>query len=131
MSLFESLEEPDGPVELVLAGDFFDLLRIAEVPPGETRASATMSRPEYRHLFGALGRFASGPNRTVVYLPGNHDAEAWWNPEIRAELERAGLVHEFALSDSGSFESEADRHLLRARQRVRPVEHDPGLRRPA
>jgi Calcineurin-like phosphoesterase len=108
VALFEALDDHDGPVELVLAGDFFDFLRIAEVPEGETRASVTMSRPEYRELFAALQRFASGGNRTVVYLPGNHDAEAWWNREIRAELERGGLVHEFALSYSAAYESDTD-----------------------
>jgi UDP-2,3-diacylglucosamine pyrophosphatase LpxH len=109
VALFGSLDDHDGPVELVLAGDFFDFLRIAEVPDGETRASATMSRPEYRELFAALQQFASGENRRVVYLPGNHDAEAWWNREIRGELEREGLVHEFALSYSATFESHAER----------------------
>jgi hypothetical protein len=92
----------------VLAGDFFDLLRISGAPQGETRASATIARNEYAEVFAALQRFATGPNRTVVYLPGNHDAEAWWNQDIRAELERCGLVHEFALSYTASFESEAD-----------------------
>jgi UDP-2,3-diacylglucosamine pyrophosphatase LpxH len=110
-ALFESLSLDDhaGPVELVLAGDFFDFLRIAEVPEDQNRASATISKPEYGTLFEALRRFASGPNRTVIYLPGNHDAEAWWNREIRAELERQGLVHEFALSYAASFESEPGR----------------------
>jgi UDP-2,3-diacylglucosamine pyrophosphatase LpxH len=108
-SLFASLDDHLGPVELVLAGDFFDFLRIAEVPEGETRATATMSRHEYRDLFAALRRFASGRDRRVVYLPGNHDAEAWWNREIRAQLERAGLVHEFSLSYCGAFESDPQR----------------------
>jgi UDP-2,3-diacylglucosamine pyrophosphatase LpxH len=108
-SLFESVGQHAGPVELVLAGDFFDFLRIAEVPEGETRASATISRPEYAKLFAALAQLASGADRTVVYLPGNHDAEAWWNQEIRAELDRQGLVHEFALSYAAAFESDAER----------------------
>jgi UDP-2,3-diacylglucosamine pyrophosphatase LpxH len=107
-ALFESLGANAGPVELVLAGDFFDFLRIAEVPAGQNRASATISRPEYRDLFEALRRFAAEQNRTVVYLPGNHDAEAWWNREIRTELERQGLVHEFALSYTATFESARD-----------------------
>jgi hypothetical protein len=108
-ALFDSLDSHSGPVVLVLAGDFFDFLRIADVPPGKNRASATTSRPEYRELFAALRRFATGQSRTVVYMPGNHDAEAWWNPEIRAELEGGGLVHEFALSYAASFESDPDR----------------------
>jgi UDP-2,3-diacylglucosamine pyrophosphatase LpxH len=108
VALFESLGDHPGPVELVLAGDFFDLLRIADVPPGQNRVSATIARPEYRELFAALARLAAGPNQTVVYLPGNHDAEAWWNHEIRADLQRAGLVHEFGLSYTAAFDSEAD-----------------------
>jgi UDP-2,3-diacylglucosamine pyrophosphatase LpxH len=107
-ALFDSLNDHGGPVELVLAGDFFDFLRIANVPAGQNHASATISRPEYRELFAALRRFARGASRTVVYLPGNHDAEAWWNQEIRADLEREGLVHEFALSYSASFEAAPD-----------------------
>jgi len=108
-ALFEALDEVDGPVELVLAGDFFDFLRFANVPEGENRASATMARSEYRGLFAALRRFAAGEARTVIYLPGNHDAEAWWNREIQAELRRAGVVHEFALSYAAVFESDPDR----------------------
>jgi hypothetical protein len=109
VTLLDELDGHPGPVELVLAGDFFDLLRIAEVPEGANRASMTIARPEYRALFDRLRRFAAGKSRTVVYLPGNHDAEMWWNPEIRATLEGEGLVHEFALSYSACFESDPDR----------------------
>jgi hypothetical protein len=98
-------------VELVLAGDFFDFLRIGRVPEGVNRAAATLARPEYRMLFEGLRRFAAGENRRVVYLPGNHDAELWWNPAIRAELERAGLVHAFALSYAAAFAAEPQRLL--------------------
>jgi UDP-2,3-diacylglucosamine pyrophosphatase LpxH len=108
-ALFDALAEHAGPVELVLAGDFFDLLRIADVPAGKNRASATTLRAEYGDLFAALRRLASEPTRNVVYLPGNHDAEVWWNQEIRADLEEAGLVHEFALSYCASFESDPGR----------------------
>jgi Calcineurin-like phosphoesterase len=110
-SLLDELDGHPGPVELVLAGDFFDFLRIAEVPGGDDRASVTIARPEYRGLFERLRRFAAGASRTVVYLPGNHDAEMWWNAGVRATLEREGLVHEFALSYSACFESEPDRIL--------------------
>jgi UDP-2,3-diacylglucosamine pyrophosphatase LpxH len=108
-SLFDALGSHDGPVELVLAGDFFDFLRLGHVPEGENRASATLARPEYRELFDSLRRFAAGQSRRVIYLPGNHDAEAWWNPEIQAELRGQGVVHEFALFYAAAFESEPDR----------------------
>jgi Calcineurin-like phosphoesterase len=108
-ALFDELGAHPAPVELVLAGDFFDFLRIADVADDENRASATIARPEYGELFAALRRFAAGESRRVVYLPGNHDAEAWWNDEIQAELLRQGLVHEFALSYAAGFESEPER----------------------
>jgi UDP-2,3-diacylglucosamine pyrophosphatase LpxH len=108
-ALLDDVDSHPGPVELVLAGDFFDLLRIAEVPDGANRASLTTARPEYSGLFERLRRFAAGESRTVVYLPGNHDAEVWWNPEIRSALEEQGLVHEFALSYTACFMSEPDR----------------------
>jgi UDP-2,3-diacylglucosamine pyrophosphatase LpxH len=107
--LLDDIHAHPGPVELVLAGDFFDFLRIGELAGGGNRAAATIARPEYRELFDGLRRFAAGEARTVVYLPGNHDAEVWWNPEIRATLEREGLVHEFALSYSACFDSDLDR----------------------
>src|SRR5918995_5400384 len=54
--LFEELAERDGPVELILAGDFFDFLQIGEVPAGDDRASLAIDRPEDRDLFPAPGR---------------------------------------------------------------------------
>ena len=107
--LFEELTAGAGPVELVLAGDFFDLLKISDVPAGENRVSVTLSRPEYRGLFSALRAFAAGEDRRVVYLPGNHDAEVWWNLGIRRTLREEGLVHEFALSYAARFVSAADK----------------------
>src|SRR3712207_9446180 len=56
-ALFVELARRDGPVELVLAGDFFDFLQIGEVPERGDRASLTIQRPEYESLFAALGRF--------------------------------------------------------------------------
>lgn len=104
-ALFEELAARDGPVELVLAGDFFDFLKIGAVAAGENRASATISRPEYRGMFSALRDLAGGADRRVVYLPGNHDAEVWWNAEIRETLREERLVDEFDLSYTATFES--------------------------
>ena len=108
-ALFEELAALDGPTELVLAGDFFDFLEIGEEPTGGDRAAATVARPEYRAMFAALRRFAAGAGRRVVYLPGNHDAEVWWNPAIRETLRREGLVDEFALSYAACFASQPER----------------------
>src|ERR671916_2165281 len=93
-ALFEELTAREGPVELILAGDFFDFLQIGKVPEGEDRASLTMDRPEYRDLFAALGRFGDAEGKRVIYLPGNHAAESFWNPEIQKTMRRRGVVGE-------------------------------------
>src|ERR671916_2811063 len=82
-ALFDELAEREVPVELILAGDFFDFLQIGAVPEGADRASLTVSRPEYRGLFASLKRFRKIEGKRVVYLPGNHDAESFWNPRIQ------------------------------------------------
>src|SRR5918998_6275605 len=82
-ALFERLMDHDGPVDLVLAGDFFDFLQIGRGPEGMNRASLTVSRPEYESLFAALRRFREMESKRVIYMPGNHDAESFWNPEIQ------------------------------------------------
>lgn len=110
-ALFTELAAHAGPVELVLAGDFFDCLRIASVPPGANRVSATLARPEYAALFAALRRFAATDGKRVVYIPGNHDAEVWWNGDIRKTLLDGGFVHEFLLSYAAVYTSAAEQAI--------------------
>jgi len=105
--LLEDLNRHHGPVELVLAGDFLDVLRMADDSSGD-RVAATIARPEYRELFRALQAFADVPGHRVVYLVGNHDAEVWWNPQIQRSLDEAGLVDVFGLSYTASFTSLPD-----------------------
>src|SRR5215208_3279488 len=64
-ALFEELTGYEGPVELILAGDFFDFLQIGDVAEGMDRAAATITRPEYVRLFAALERFRSGERKRV------------------------------------------------------------------
>src|ERR671916_511132 len=85
-ALFEELAAQTKPVELILAGDLFDFLQIGEVPKGMDRAALTIARPEYVDLFVALQRFREEEGKRVIYLPGNHDAESFWNPEIQKTL---------------------------------------------
>src|ERR671914_1054983 len=66
-ALFEELGEREGPVELVLAGDFFDFLQISDVGGETDRAAATISRPEYEALFAALARFRGEGGKEVIY----------------------------------------------------------------
>jgi UDP-2,3-diacylglucosamine pyrophosphatase LpxH len=111
-ALLDELAGRDGPVELILAGDFFDFLQISPPRDDVDRAALTMARPEYEGLFAALERFASGEQKRVVYLPGNHDAETWWNPRIQETLRKRGLVDEFALSYEARFEVEGERRIV-------------------
>jgi UDP-2,3-diacylglucosamine pyrophosphatase LpxH len=104
-ALWIDLGRHNGPVELVLAGDFFDFLRIGDCPQGQNRARLTIERPEYRDQFAALARLGAAPGRHITYIPGNHDAEMWRNPEIQGTLVEAGLVHEFALSYAAAYRS--------------------------
>src|SRR5215216_6435278 len=111
-ALFEELRRHEGPVELILAGDFFDFLQIGIVPEGKNRASLTIERPEYERLFAALGRFREAEGKRVIYLPGNHDAESFWNPEIQKTLRDLGLVDEFAYCYLASMEVGGERRII-------------------
>src|SRR5918997_3137945 len=111
-ALFAGLAAREGPVELILAGDFFDFLQIGKVPEGEDRASLTMDRPEYRSLFAALGRLREAEGKRVIYLPGNHDAESFWNAGIQETLRGRGLVDEFAYRYLASMEVDGERRVI-------------------
>jgi hypothetical protein len=93
----------------VLAGDAFDFLRMSDPAAEDNRASVIVRRPEYQSLFEAWRRFAGKEDCKVIYLPGNHDAEAWWNLDVQATLKAEALVSEFALSYAAAFESRPDK----------------------
>jgi hypothetical protein len=103
--LLEDLNRHNGPVELVLAGDFLDMLRMEDADSNGDRVATTITRPEYQKLFGTLRAFAEVPGHRVVYVVGNHDVEVWWNPRIQRSLREAGLVDVFGLSYAASFQS--------------------------
>jgi UDP-2,3-diacylglucosamine pyrophosphatase LpxH len=111
-ALFEELTRREGPVELILAGDFFDFLQIGEVPDGMDRASLTIGRPEYKSLFAVLKRFREKRGKRVIYLPGNHDAESFWNPGIQETLRERGLVDEFDYYYLASVEAGGERRVI-------------------
>jgi hypothetical protein len=106
---FDEMSERDSPIELVLAGDAFDFLRMSDPGAEDNRASVIIRRPEYQALFEAWRRFAGREDCKVIYLPGNHDAEAWWNQDVQATLKVEGLVNEFALSYVAAFDSRLDK----------------------
>ena len=111
-ALFVELAGRERPVELILAGDFFDFLQIGDVEVGKNRASLTIERLEYRELFAALKRFREVEGKRVIYLPGNHDAESFWNKEIQETLRERGLVDEFAYYYLASVETGGERRVV-------------------
>jgi hypothetical protein len=111
-ALFRDLNTYSGAVELVLAGDIFDLLRIGTVAEGQDRVSMVLAQPAYADLVEAWRSFAAQPTHRVIYLPGNHDVEVWWNRHVRTALVRAGLVHEFALSYGARYRSMPERLIF-------------------
>jgi hypothetical protein len=74
-ALFDELAAHAGPVELVLAGDFFDFLRITERPARSNPASLTIERRECRELFEALRRSAIASGSVTA---------KWRSPATRA-----------------------------------------------
>jgi UDP-2,3-diacylglucosamine pyrophosphatase LpxH len=110
--IFEELARREGRVELILAGDFFDFLQIGRVPKGTDRAALTIERPEYESLFAALARFRREEGKRVIYLPGNHDAEAFWNSRIQETLRERGLVDEFAYYYLATIEVGGERRVV-------------------
>jgi hypothetical protein len=66
VALLEDLGRHQGPVELVLVGDFVDLLRMGDAGDGEDLVAATLARPEYRELFAALRAFAGSSTASTA-----------------------------------------------------------------
>lgn len=96
-ALLDELIARPEPVDLVIAGDFFDLLQLG----GEDREAAfraALEVPEYEAMWARLRRFTAMPRHRTIYLVGNHDAEMGWNQPLRRYLLASGLVSEIALS---------------------------------
>ena len=67
--LLEDLNRHQGPVELVLAGDFLDVLRMDDADSNGDRLAATITRPEYQGLFAAL-RALDGLGLDIIVVEG-------------------------------------------------------------
>ena len=48
----------------------------------------------------------------MAYLPGNHDAESFWQPGIQTTLREQGLVDEFAYFYLASMEVGGERRII-------------------
>ncbi|HUZ03640.1 MAG TPA: metallophosphoesterase [Thermomicrobiaceae bacterium] len=111
-TLLDRLTATAGPIELVLAGDVFEMLQIHETIGSDgSRVRPLMTARETACIFERLRRFAAGPAHRVICLVGNHDNQLWWDEGERRVLLEGGYVHEIALSYEHVFGSD-DRGAL-------------------
>lgn len=114
-ALLDDLIAATEPLDLIIAGDFFDLLQLTEETPGEDRVAAfrtAFERPEYAPMLDRLRRFNRLPDRRTIYLVGNHDSESGWNDPLRAYLLDSGLVSEISLAYTHTFGDDAGNGCL-------------------
>ncbi|MBV9413132.1 MAG: metallophosphoesterase [Acidimicrobiia bacterium] len=86
----QALEAVQGPGVYVMAGDVFELW--AGTQP--TADEAMASHPRFE---AAVKDFASGPDRHVVCLPGNHDGSLGWDAVAAEVPQRMGARMAFAV----------------------------------
>jgi UDP-2,3-diacylglucosamine pyrophosphatase LpxH len=116
-ALLDNLIVCDEPVDLIIAGDFFDLLQLTvdgQRPGpfgdgGEARVAAfrrAFEQPEYAGMLERLRRFTALPGNRTIYLIGNHDSEMGWNDALRAHLLASGLISEISLAYTHTYGDE-------------------------
>jgi UDP-2,3-diacylglucosamine pyrophosphatase LpxH len=86
----QALEAVEGPAVYIMAGDVFELW--AGTDP--TTEGAMASHPRFE---AAVKDFASGPDRHVVCLPGNHDGSLGWDEAAAEVPTRMGARLAFAV----------------------------------
>lgn len=100
-----SLHYQEREVELIINGDFLDLLSVPFVPYfddefwSEEASLAKLKMIVNAHLevFDALKNFVTYPKNSIVYILGNHDAE------LVFESLRQYLIDLFPLEDQAKF----------------------------
>lgn len=99
VDLLDRLDATPGPIELILAGDVFEMLQIHDTAGDDgSRVRPVVTGGETAVIFERLRRFAAQPDHRVVCLVGNHDNQLWWDERERRVLLEGGYVHEVALS---------------------------------
>ncbi len=110
-ALLDELIACPKPVDLIIAGDFFDLLQLT-APDRLAAFAAAFERPEYLPLIDRLRRFTATPRHRTIYLIGNHDAEMGWNEALRSYMLDTGLVSEISLGYRHVYGDEAGNGCL-------------------
>lgn len=89
LDFYSTGEYGDLPVELILNGDVFDLLKVDVDGKFTEEISEAMSVDKLRRCLeghpvfvSALRRFLDRPEKTITYLPGNHDIDLHF-PRVR------------------------------------------------
>jgi hypothetical protein len=113
--LFDELIDSPDPVDLIITGDFFDLLQLTDETPGLDRVEVfqrAFECPEYAAMLDRLRTFTALPRHRTIYLVGNHDSESGWNDPLRAYLLETGLVSEIDLAYRRTFDDGAGNGCL-------------------
>lgn len=93
LDYYSSGEYRSRAVELVINGDFLDFLAVPFVPYFDDKfwsEEASLGKLDlilaaHQEVFAALNAFLKRPNKTIVYLAGNHDGELCL-PKIKEHL---------------------------------------------
>lgn len=105
-ALLEEMIAAAVSTDLIIAGDFFDLLQLTDETPGADRVATfrrAFERREYEAMLDRLRHFNRQPGHRTIYLLGNHDAESGWNDPLRAYLLDSGLVSEISLAYAHTY----------------------------
>lgn len=110
---YERISGPDTEIELILNGDIFDLLKVQVDGIWPTEITEEIATEKLRQCLEghpkfvlALRRFLARPRRALVYLPGNHDLDMWFEGPQQlfkryvAPGEMAGRVRFITSSDT-------------------------------
>lgn len=89
ITLLDQLEREHNIIELVLLGDFLELLQITPTK-ARNKIEVLLQKQEYKQLFQRLLKFSK--KHSLVYILGNHDQELYWNMELQHTLADYGIV---------------------------------------
>ena len=113
---YDTLGGDEAEVELILNGDIFDLLKVKVNGEWPTEITQEVAVEKLRQCLDghprfvlALRRFLGRPRRSIVYLPGNHDLDMWF--EAPQELFKR-YVAPGALAERVRFVTSSDTYYL-------------------
>lgn len=96
-SLLSEILARSEPVDIIFAGDFFDLLQLTGPNRLESFREALEQKSNAR-LIEALRRVGASERHQSIYLVGNHDSEMGWNDDLRRYMLDSGVVNRIELA---------------------------------